>query len=410
MQSNPLKKEYYLKKECRLCGSKKLKKVLDLGPSALCDDYLIKKIKQNKFPLRLFLCKNCSFLQIDAIIVPQAIYRNYIYKTTSSFGLSKHFESYAEAVDKFAGRRNYKFVVDVGSNDGTLLKKFKQKNKRVLGVEPSTKTAQRATREGIPTIGEFFNSDLSDQIVKKYGNADIVTVNNLFANIDNLRDFTRGLIDLLSPEGVLVIESSYAHDMVKNMVFDFIYHEHLSYFSIRPLMRFFQDLGMKLIHLEKSPSKGGSLRYYWAKSSSSLKTDQKTKALIQSEKPLTEKTFKTFHKEIQTQKKNLDNLLNKNKSRVVVGYGASATSTTLISYFGLSRRLDYLVDENDAKIGTFSPGCHLPVYHPGKLRNEKNPVLIILAWRFLKTIYPKIESETATVVVPLPKLAVLRSE
>jgi len=405
-----LKKEYYLKKECRLCGSKKLKMVLDLGPSALCDDYLIKKIKQKKFPLRLFLCKNCGFLQIDAIIVPQAIYRNYIYKTTSSFGLSKHFESYAEAVDKFAGRSNYKFVVDVGSNDGTLLKKFKEKNKRVLGVEPSTKTAKRATREGIPTIGEFFNSDLSDQIVKKYGNADFVTVNNLFANIDNLRDFTRGLIDLLNPEGVLVIESSYAHDMVKNMVFDFIYHEHLSYFSIQPLMRFFQDLGMKLIHLEKSPSKGGSLRYYWAKASSSLKTDQKTKALIQGEKPFTEITFKTFHKEIQTQKKNLDNLLNKNKSRVVVGYGASATSTTLISYFGLSRRLDYLVDENEAKIGTFSPGCHLPVYHPEKLRNEKNPVLIILAWRFLKTIYPKIESETATVVVPLPKFAVLRSE
>ena len=410
MQSNSLKKEYYLKKECRLCGSKKLKKVLDLGRSALCDDYLLRKIKQSKFPLRLFLCKNCGFLQIDAIIVPQAIYRNYIYKTTSSFGLSKHFESYAEAVDRFAGRKNYKFVVDVGSNDGTLLKKFKQKNKRVLGVEPSTKTAQRATREGIPTIGEFFNSDLSNQIVKKYGSADIVTVNNLFANIDNLRDFTCGLIDLLSPEGVLVIESSYAHDMVKNMVFDFIYHEHLSYFSIRPLMRFFQDLGMKLIHLQKSPSKGGSLRYFWAKSSSSIKTDQKTKALIQCEKPLTEKTFKTFYKEIQTQKKNLDKFLNKNKSRVVVGYGASATSTTLISYFGLSRRLDYLVDENEAKIGTFSPGCHLPVYHPGKIRNEKHPVLIILAWRFLKTIYPKIECKTATVVVPLPKLAVLRSE
>ena len=393
-----------------MCGSKKLKKVLDLGQSALCDDYLLKKIKQNKFPLRLFLCKNCGFLQIDAVIVPQAIYRNYIYKTTSSFGLSKHFESYAKAVHKFAGRRNYKFVVDVGSNDGTLLKKFKQMKKRVLGVEPSTQTARRATREGIPTIGEFFNSSLSDQIVKKYGNADIVTVNNLYANIDNLRDFTTGLIDLLSPEGVLVIESSYAHDMVKNMVFDFIYHEHLSYFSIRPLTRFFKDLGMKLIHLEKSPSKGGSLRYYWAKSSSSLKTNQKTKTLIHREKPLTEKSFKIFYKKVQNQKKKINIFLKKENSRVVVGYGASATSTTLISYFGLSRRLNYLVDENEAKIGTFSPGCHLPVYHPEKVQSEKNPILIILAWRFVKTIYPKIKCKTGTVVVPLPKLTFLRRE
>jgi len=167
---------------------------------------------------------------------------------------------------------------------------------------------------------------------------------------------------------------------------------------------------MKLIHLEKSPSKGGSLRYYWAKSSSSLKTDQKTGTLIRREKPLTEKTFKTLNKNIQDQKKNLNNFLNKENSRVVVGYGASATSTTLISYFGLSRRLDYLVDENEAKIGTFSPGCHLPVYHPKKIRSEKNPVLVILAWRFLKTIYPKIQYRTGTVVVPLPQLTVLRSE
>lgn len=404
-----MKKNYYLKKECRLCGSFKLRKVLDLGTSALCDEYLSKKVNQKKYPLRLFLCKICGFLQINAIINPKKIYRKYIYKTTSSFGLSKHFESYAEAVHSFAGRINYKFVIDVGSNDGTLLKKFRQRKKKVLGVEPATKTAQKATREGIPTIAKFFNSELSDQITQKYGYADVVTVNNLYANIDNLREFTKGLINLLSPKGLLVIESSYANDMVRNMVFDFIYHEHLSYFSIRPLIHFFKNLGMKLVHLEKSQSKGGSLRYFWAKSSSMLKTDQKTRTLIQKEKPLTEKTFKNFYIKIQRQKKYLHEYLKKNKSRVVIGYGASATSTTLISYFGLNRRLDYLVDENEAKIGKFSPGCHLTVFHPGKLRNEKNPILIILAWRFLKTIFPKIKCKTGTVVVPLPKFTVLKS-
>jgi hypothetical protein len=209
---------------------------------------------------------------------------------------------------------------------------------------------------------------------------------------------------LLDSNGVLVIESSYLLDMIDNMVFDFIYHEHLSYFSILPLVRFFKQFDMQLIHVNEVGTKGGSLRYYWARNNSKWNPSLNVKELSLREVKAginTEK-FKDYEARIETVKFQLLEFLEKHKEDKIVGYGASATSTTLISNFGLHKYLSYLVDDNVDKVNTYSPGYHIPVYNFDRLKNEQPDVIVILAWRFKEVILKKLSFFKGIIIVPLP--------
>ncbi|QCO33584.1 class I SAM-dependent methyltransferase [Leptospira interrogans] len=402
---------FYLRKDCRLCKSKDLIKVLPLTPTALCDAYVKERKEQDVYPLDLFQCKNCGFVQIECVVDPEIIYRDYIYVTTSSSGLSNHFENYAKDVLEKLNLGAGSFVVDIGSNDGTLLSYFKARNAKVLGVEPSTKTAEDATNRGIETLPEFFDPNLARKIKEKVGQADLITVNNLYANIDDLHSFTEGLEYLLSPNGVVVIESSYLGDMVDNMVFDFIYHEHLSYFSILPLIKFFDSFGLRLIHLQHVGTKGGSFRYYWARKNSIHSVSEEVSKFIEieKEKNMNESYFKKYADRINKVKAELIQELEKSKGKKkIIGYGASATSTTLIYHFGLEKYIDYLVDDNPGKIDTYSPGLHIPVKHPDVLNSEGDAVLIVLAWRYFDLIRSKLKNQKLTLICPLPYIQVIK--
>ncbi|ULG93780.1 class I SAM-dependent methyltransferase [Leptospira interrogans] len=402
---------FYLRKDCRLCKSKDLIKVLPLTPTALCDAYVKERKEQDVYPLDLFQCKNCGFVQIECVVDPEIIYRDYIYVTTSSSGLSNHFENYAKDVLEKLNLGASSFVVDIGSNDGTLLSYFKARNAKVLGVEPSTKTAEDATNRGIETLPEFFDPNLARKIKEKVGQADLITVNNLYANIDDLHSFTEGLEYLLSPNGVVVIESSYLGDMVDNMVFDFIYHEHLSYFSILPLIKFFDSFGLRLIHLQHVGTKGGSFRYYWARKNSIHSVSEEVSKFIEieKEKNMNEPYFKKYADRINKVKAELIQELEKSKGKKkIIGYGASATSTTLIYHFGLENYVDYLVDDNPGKIDTYSPGLHIPVKHPDVLNSEGDAVLIVLAWRYFDLIRSKLKNQKLTLICPLPYIQVIK--
>ncbi|WP_061234272.1 class I SAM-dependent methyltransferase [Leptospira interrogans] len=402
---------FYLRKDCRLCKSKDLIKVLPLTPTALCDAYVKERKEQDVYPLDLFQCKNCGFVQIECVVDPEIIYRDYIYVTTSSSGLSNHFENYAKDVLEKLNLGAGSFVVDIGSNDGTLLSYFKARNAKVLGVEPSTKTAEDATNRGIETLPEFFDPNLARKIKEKVGQADLITVNNLYANIDDLHSFTEGLEYLLSPNGVVVIESSYLGDMVDNMVFDFIYHEHLSYFSILPLIKFFDSFGLRLIHLQHVGTKGGSFRYYWARKNSIHSVSEEVSKFIEieKEKNMNESYFKKYADRINKVKAELIQGLEKSKGKKkIIGYGASATSTTLIYHFGLEKYIDYLVDDNPGKIDTYSPGLHIPVKHPDVLNSEGDAVLIVLAWRYFDLIRSKLKNQKLTLICPLPYIQVIK--
>jgi hypothetical protein len=400
----------YTRQSCRLCDSKDIEVVLPLKKSPLCDAYLEQPKKQEFYYLNLCLCNECGFVQIDTVVEPETIYRDYIYVTTSSPGLQNHFKGYALEVCNLLNLDKSNLTVDIGSNDGTLLGFFKQRGHNVLGIEPSIKAANSANENGIETLSEFFDIDLAHEIAGQYGKASLITVNNLFANVDNLKEFVEGINVLLDSNGVLVIESSYLLDMIDNMVFDFIYHEHLSYFSILPLVRFFKKFNLKLIHVNEVETKGGSLRYYWARNDSKWSPSLNVKefSLREVKAKINIESFKNYETRIESVKFQLLEFLEKNKESKIVGYGASATSTTLISHFELKKYFSYLVDDNIDKIDTFSPGYHVPVYSSAKLEVEQVDVIIILAWRFKEEILKKISSlKGVIVVIPLPALEII---
>ena len=406
------KKNYKKINECRLCRSKKLNTVLPLNKSPLCDAYLKKKRKQEFYDLKLCLCNSCKFVQIDTVVDPKIIYRDYIYVTTSSVGLVDHFKDYTNDICKALKFKNKKFIIDIGSNDGTLLSYFQKKKHKVLGIEPSYRSVVDAKKNGIDSICEFFDNKVAKKVINNYGLADFISINNLFANVEDLNTFTKNLETILAPDGVIAIESSYLLNMIDNMVFDFIYHEHLSYLSIFPLEVFFRKFGLRLIRIHKVGTKGGSLRYFIARNNSKWKIDKSVQKFKKIEKKfnVSKKTFISFNKKINSINKELINYLSQNKDLNIVGYGASATTTTLISHFKLNKKLKYLVDENPGKINTFSPGFHIPVYSSKKLKTDKPDIIVILAWRYKKQIIEKLKKMNlkTLVVTPIPKLEIIK--
>ena len=408
---------HYFRNDCRLCHSKNLSLALSLENSPLCDAYVQenkKHLHQDTFPLELYLCLDCGFLQIECVVNPEIIYRDYIYVTSSSLGLNDHFNKYASDVISRLNIPENSYVLDVGSNDGMLLKCFKKLKMKVLGIEPAIETAEKATERGIESISDFFGPKIAKNIFKEYGAMDVITINNLLANVDNLDELAESVEYLLSPNGFLIIESSYLGDMINNMVFDFIYHEHLSYLSIIPLVKYFKKFGLELMDLQKVPTKGGSMRYYFQNKNDSKSVKPHVVEWINDEivNGLHDiERYKKYEIQIEKTKTECLEVLQKlvDSKASIIGYGASATSTTLIHHYGLQNILDYLVDDNPAKIGTYSPGLHLPVKAPFVLNNLNPTAVLILAWRFTDTIVNKHLSYLkggGTFIRPLPNLKI----
>lgn len=403
---------------CRLCGGYDLEVVLELAPTPLADSYLsaeqLGKV-QSTYPLDLFLCHNCGFSQLLDVVHPQVIYYDYIYETKSSLGLVEHFQGYANEVLNDIRPANGSLVVDIGSNDGTLLKFFQSGGMRVLGIDPAHEIASRATESGIETWPMFFTSELVRKIKNERGAATIITSNNLFANVDDLASMTEGIRELLAQDGVFVFESFYLADLMQNMVFDFIYHEHLSYFSVKPLDAFFRRYGMELIDAKRIPTKGGSLRYTVQLVDGPRNMSPSIAKLIDFESNLgldRIETYQTFTKRINKVKNELLTLLSdlKAQGKTIIGYGASATSTTLIYHFGLRDMLSFIADDNPQRHNLFSPGHHIPVLSPQVIYEQKPDYILILAWRYYEPIvkkHPAYLEQGGHFIVPLPRVEVI---
>jgi len=401
-----------------MCGSKKIGKILSLTPTPLCDAYIPKNklnICQKRYPLDLFLCSDCNYVFIPYVVSPEEVYREYIYVTTSSMGLSEHFKSYAENLLKKVRLSQNSLVVDIGSNDGTLLKYFKKQKMKTLGIEPATAIAKKANNSGIKTIPKFFSPKLADVIINNYGSASIVTMNNLFANIDNLQDLAKGIAKLLSSDGVLVIESSYLADMINNMVFDFIYHEHLSYLSVKPIVSFFRRFKMEVFDIEHTTTKGGSLRYYIQLANGPKNISTSVNKLIEYEESIhlyDRNIYKNFAQKISNRKRELLKKLHelKGKDITIIGYGGSATSTTLIYHFEIGQEMDFIVDDNQSKHYTYSPGYHIPILPSGEIYKIKPDYIIVLAWRYFDVILKKHQKyldQGGHFIVPLPNFYII---
>jgi hypothetical protein len=407
----------YKRKNCRLCKSKNLKTALVLTPTPAADSYLKKnelKKELKKIPLTIMLCKKCGHSQLSHVINAKQVYLNYIYETASTLGLDNHFKTCADEVIEKYNPRKKGLVVDIGSNDGILLYFFKKKGMNVLGVDPMPGIAKKAKKNGVKTLELFFNKNEAQKIKKKYGYAEIITSNNLVADTDNLDDFIKGIKELMNDDTIFFFETFYFYSQVKNFVWDFTYHEHYSYFTVGPLVKYFKEFGLEIIDVVKNNTKGGSMRVVVQKIGAKRKimpNVSKFQILEKKENLNQLNGIKKYGKKIEDEKntfiKFADNLF---AGKKIAGYGASATSTTLIYHYKLNKYLNYLVDDFKAKINLFSPGYKIPVYEGNYLIKDKPDYTILLAWRYAKKIIRKnlkYVKDGGQFIIPLPKIKII---
>lgn len=357
-----------MKKECRICKSKKFDKVLDMGDNALVNS-LIEAKDLNKteetYPLEVVRCANCSLVQLKKPIDSHKIYKDvdYLYFSSDMPGLKDYFKQYeTDLTTRFLKPDD--LVVEIGSNDGVMLSLFPM-NVRILGVDPATNVVIRAIKNGIPTLPLFFEERLANQIKAEYGPAKVIYGNNCIAHIDDLDSVMKGVEALLAEDGTFVVECNYWGGMVDNTNYSLVYHDHFSYFSLQNWVDYAKNFGLQVFDAVVTPAQGGSLRVFM--SNRPIAMTDRCRDLLQNEAEKELNTKKTAQAWGERCNQEAEKLLKtvegiKAEGKTIAGYGAAAKGFSVLKLAGIDQRhIDYFVDDSPAKQGKYTPVTHIPV-------------------------------------------------
>src|SRR3990167_5151951 len=383
------------KNNCGLCNSINLKQIINLGNIPLAGLYLKKEeIDTEKYyPLALNLCLKCGCVQVSHIISPEILYKDYRY--LSSVPLSEHFKQYAEEMNsRFLTKDS--FIVEIGSNDGVLLKPLKNMGFNVLGVDPAINIAKKAIGKGVDTITNYFTPRLARRIVENKQQSDAIFANNVLAHIEHLDKVFEGIKILLKEDGFGVFEVNYLVDLVEKVQYDIIYHEHHYYHTVTALFPFLDRFGFEIFDVKRIPTHFGSIRVYFKnKGINKYRNTDSLKKLSDMEKKMGlffPDTYKNFmERVIEKKDKLIKKILEiKNEYKTVVGYGASVRANILLNFCGITiLMLDYIVDESPERYGRYTPGTHIPIYPPSKFREEYPDYALLLAFSYKDMIMEK---------------------
>lgn len=406
--------KYHKKNECRICSSNNLELILDLGEQPPSNAFIKKENLEkyeDKFPLRLYLCKECYLLQLLDIVDKEILFREYLYLTSASKPSVNHFKKYAyDVYEEFLKQNKNPLVIEIGSNDGTLLKEFKKLGCMVLGIEPAKNIAKIANDAGITTENTFLNYD----IVKKKSlekKAAIIVGNNVFGHIDDLKEFMKCVKMLSKEKGVFIFEVPYLLNLIQKLEFDTVYHEHLSYFSLIPLMRLMDEFNLEIFDVKKQKVHGGTIRVFVSEKNNFKKTINFEKMIkFEKEFGFNEiQTYQKFSENVKELKNKLQNELLKFKKegKIIFGYGAPAKGNVLLNYCNIGTEfLDYIIDTTTLKQGLYTPGMHIPV-KSDKVNIEKpsHQIALLLAWNYEEEIINKEElflKNGGKFLIPIP--------
>jgi len=403
------------KKKCRLCKSTKLSRVLNLCVSPLANNLISKKtnsLKEKKYPLNLMFCNSCKHVQLEHVVQSKILYDNYLYMTGISKQFKRHFRNYSEEVLKFFKNTPKPQILEIGSNDCTLLDCFKEKNCVTVGVEPA-KNLWNLTKNNHDIFNSYYNSKINNRLIKKYKSFDIITANNVFAHIDDIHNVFLLLKNLMHTKSLIIFEVSYLLDVINKKLFDTIYHEHLDYHSIIPLVSFFKKLNLKIIDIEKVVSHGGSIRVFVAKNTNAYLTKRKKiKEFIKKEKNTIKKsTFIKFFQKLEKEKIKLKKFFQKIKNETIYGYGAPAKVVTLINYFHLNHdNIKIIVDDSTIKQNKYIPGTQILITNSNILDIKPPKFIVIFAWNIYKDILFKLRNykNIKYIIVPLPTFKIIK--
>jgi len=365
---------------------------------------------EKQFPLDLYLCETCGLVQLLDVIDPETLFRNYVYVTGTSTTMAAHNKAYAATVTERLGLGKDDLVVEVASNDGSLLRYFDSHGVRTLGIEPARNIARIAREAGIATVEEFFTSTLARELRDAYGSARAIIANNVLAHVDDTRDFLFGARTLLAPDGLLVVEVPWLGKLVANLEYDTVYHEHLCYFSLTALSQIYSAAGLSVVDVEHVSVHGGSLRVYASPAPRESGTASVANLLAEEAAAglRNPSRLERFARDVSRQRSELRALLESliSDGKTIAGYGAPAKGNTLLQYCNItSTMLPYTVDRNSLKVGCFTPGTHIPVLPVDTLAVRRPDYLLILAWNFADEIMGQQAEYRAAggrFIVPLP--------
>ncbi len=374
---------------CRLCLSEDIQLAVNMGKSPISEKYVDKNNLEKIIPkvsLDLYFCKNCYHVQLLDVVNPDYLWADFTFKTARDDKLISHFEDYVERVFKVQKANYNDLIIDVGSNDGTLLQCFKNQGyKNVLGIDPASQIVDQANLKGISTIKGYFNLDLAKEIKIKYGDAKIITANNVFAHSDDLRGMLESIKYMMKEESIFVFEVSYLLDVINKMLIGTIFHEHLSYHSVISLNTFLNLYNLEIIKVERGPEQGGSIICYTKIKNTNNKIDKSVNEIIElehKEKLNQIETVQNMNLKLIRLKKELNKIIYKIKSenKTISGFGAARSGTTFLSFFDIGRFIDHLYDDNKDKHFKFSPGDQIEVLPTSEINTKSPDYLIILAW------------------------------
>ena len=400
-------------KHCRICLSKKLVHYLDLGKQPFSNSFLnYKDIKKEKrFPLIVVLCKKCGLSQLSIIPNTKFIFNKYDYLSSSSKALSNHYKKLVEKLIKNYNILSTNTVLDIGCNDGVLLKHYPKNFNNVIGVEPSD-ASKYIKQKRVKLINKLFSYKTSNVYLKKYEKPKIITITNVLAQIDNLNEFTKGLHNIINKESLIVIEFPYLLHMINRGLFDLIYHEHLSYFALTPLKFLFEKFDMKIVNFEKLNigASGPAIRLFLAKNKSIYQRSNKVIKQIRYEKVWGVqkiKKYEFFQKIVNTKVNKIKKIIYlKHKQNFKIGcFTASSKGNTLLNCLNLDKNIIKFASENNKKkIGKYTPGTHVKIINDKDFLKEKIDYAILLSWNYKKFFLSKslFVKRGGKFIIPLP--------
>ena len=414
--------EYIRRSDCRFCQSRNMVTILDFGNVPLAGGFLKESDfeKEKFFPLDLNFCNECSLVQVTNVVSAETMFKNYFYFSSSIKTLVEHMKDYAKEVNKrFLEHRTNPSVFEIGCNDGVMLKPFAAMGIKAVGVDPATNVVNSIDSNDITVINDFFSEKVALEIKEKHGLFDAIVSSYSFAHIDNMVDIMKGVKCLLKEDGVFVFEVYYLGTLIDEMQYDMIYHEHLSYYSLKALTLFLKRFGMEIFDMTFTPGvRSGAARFYAkniGKRSETISVEVADLAELESKKGFDKAdTFLGYAQKVNNTREMLMALLDKlkNESKTIIGYGASGRGTTIMNYCGIdNRHLDYVVDDAPAKHGFFTPGTHVPIKPWDYTKKSKFPdYALLFAWSFINEVKKKRTNylkEGGHFIVPLPDVTVV---
>lgn len=393
---------------CRICKSKKITKFLDLGNQPYANSLLKSPKQKEKFyPLALGWCHNCTLIQLNHTADPKELFSNYVWVTSISIIARKYAEVFCKEIIKRSNNLKDGYILEIASNDGTFLLPFIRKGYKVLGVDSAKNIVDIAKKHGIPTKCDFFDVKTANKIKEEYGSAKVVIARNVLPHVANLHDFVKGMSICLDNKGLLVLEVHYAKKIYEELHYDSIYHEHLCYFTIKSLEKLLHQYNFFIKDLTVSPISGGSIVIYVAKGRvKESPIIHKYRLSEEKIKVNTLKSWEDFASRTFEHRKKLLKILTENKDKTVVGYGASARSSTMLNFCNIHAKLiPVIADGNPLKQGLYTTGTHILIDSPDNVMRKKPNFIVVLAWNFGSEIIKILKEKyrfKGKLLIPLP--------